>query len=100
MRSHLLDIQYAARRHATCAGISETSSQIIEADGDDAGWLLTTTLPHEVRLVEIMVVPERRGQASGPPPSNRAAIALYERLGFRRIDGDEVQYFMEYSPPS
>lgn len=32
--------------------------------------------------------------------TNRAAIALYERLGFHRIAGDEVQHLMEYNPPS
>jgi ribosomal protein S18 acetylase RimI-like enzyme len=121
MRSHLLDIQYAARRRAHGAGFSESSSQIIQTDGADAGWLVTTTLPDEVRLVEIMVVPERRGQGVGTAAirqvldaaaeaakpvrlavnvTNRAAIGLYERLGFHRIDGDEVQHFMEYSPPS
>ena len=121
MRSHLLDIQYAARRHPHGAGIPETSSQIIQADGADAGWVVTTTLPQEVRLVEIMVLPEwrRRGvgtaairqllsdaAAAGVPlrlrvnVTNRAAIALYERLGFRRIDGDEVQHLMECSPRS
>lgn len=117
MRSHLLEFQYAARRHFHGAGLAETSSQIIEADGADAGWLVTTTLPHEVRLVEIMVLPEWHGRgvgtaairqvlaaaaAAGKPvrlsvnATNHAAIALYERLGFRRIDGDEVQHVMEY----
>jgi len=121
MRSHLLDIQYAARRHPHGAAFSETSSQIIEADGADAGWFVTTTLPHEVRLVEIMVVPARRGRGVGTAAirqllaaaaeagkpvrlsvsvTNHAAIGLYERLGFRRIDSDEVQHFMQYSPQS
>jgi ribosomal protein S18 acetylase RimI-like enzyme len=120
MRSHLLDIQYAARRHSHGAVIPETSSHIIQADGADAGWLVTTALPHEVRLVEIMVLPEWRGRGVGTATirqllsdaaaactpvrlrvnvTNRAAIALYERLGFRRIDGDEVQHLMEYSSP-
>jgi ribosomal protein S18 acetylase RimI-like enzyme len=121
MRTHLLDMQYLARRHSRGAGLPETSSQIIQADGADAGWLVTTDLPHEVRLVEIMVLPERRGQGVGTTAirqllagataarkpvrlsvnvTNRAAIALYERLGFRRIDGDEVQHVMECCPPS
>lgn len=120
MRSHLLGIQYAARRHSRSAGLPETSSQIIQADGADAGWLVTTALPQEVRLVEIMVLPERRSQGVGTATilqllaaaaaagksvrlnvnvTNRAAIALYERLGFRRINGDEVQHVMEHSPP-
>ena len=118
MRSHLLDIQYSSRRHSQGARLPETSSQIIQADRADAGWLLTTTLPQEVRLVEIMVLPDRRGRgigttairqllaaatAAGKPVrlivnvTNRGAIALYERLGFRRTDGDAVQQVMEFS---
>ncbi len=80
------------------------------------GWIVVTTMPHEVRLVEIMVGAEFRGrgigsavigevlasaESAGRPVrlhvnvTNIAAIRLYERLGFRRIDGDEVQHLME-----
>lgn len=119
VRTHLLEIQYTARRQSPSIKVPEAASQVIEADGEDAGWVLVTTMPHEVRLVEIMVLPELRGRgigagairgivesaaAAGKPVrlnvnvTNRAAIGLYERFGFRRIDGNEVQQAMEYSP--
>jgi ribosomal protein S18 acetylase RimI-like enzyme len=91
-------------------------SQIIRFDGADVGWVVVNTLPDEVRLIEIMVIPELRGRGigtavvreilaaggdAGKPVRlsvnlmNRAAIRLYERLGFRRTGGDEAQQFME-----
>jgi ribosomal protein S18 acetylase RimI-like enzyme len=105
MRSHLLDIQYMVRRQA--------AGQVIQANGEDAGWVVVKTMPHEVRLVEIMVLPELRGRgigtaaireilaSAGKPVrlnvnvTNRAAIRLYERLGFRKVEHNEVQWLME-----
>jgi ribosomal protein S18 acetylase RimI-like enzyme len=118
MRSHLLGVQYAGRRQSHRVNYPASVSHVIEADGTDAGWLVLHTMPDEVRVVDIMVLPALRGQgigmavlrgilasaaASGKPVrlnvyiTNHAAIRLYERLGFRRIGGDEVQHFMEAS---
>jgi ribosomal protein S18 acetylase RimI-like enzyme len=116
MRSHLLEIQYAARRQSHSANYPEAASRVILADGSEAGWVVVTVLPHEVRLVEIMILAQQRGKgigtavirgvladagAEGKPVrlhvnvTNHAAIRLYERLGFRRTAGNEVQHLME-----
>jgi ribosomal protein S18 acetylase RimI-like enzyme len=116
MRGHLLGIQVDARRQSHRANYPDAASYVIEADGRDAGWIVVMTMPHEVRLVEIMVAAEFRGQgigsaaigevlaaaeSAGKPVrlhvnvTNGGAIRLYERLGFRRIDGNEVQHLME-----
>ena len=108
MRSQLLAVQCAGRRHAS-------AGNIIEADGSDAGWVVLTTLETEVFLMEIMVLPELRGRgigtaairgilaqatAEGKPVrlnvnvTNHGAIRLYQRLGFRKIGGDDVQQLM------
>jgi ribosomal protein S18 acetylase RimI-like enzyme len=121
MRSHLLSVQYTARRQLHRANFPEAASYVVDADGADAGWTVVTTMPHEIQLVEIMVLPELRGKgigtaairqvlataaAAGKPVrlnvnvTNRAAIGLYQRLGFRRIEGDEVQHIMECRPHS
>ena len=113
MRSHLLGVQYTARRHMDHP---EAVSHVIQAEGVDAGWTLVNTMPHEVRLIEIMIAPELRGRgiatavideilttaaSAGKPVRlnvnvmNQGAIRLYERLGFRKIDQDAVQYLME-----
>jgi GNAT superfamily N-acetyltransferase len=115
MRIHLLQIQFAARRHAGLASHPGSQSWIIEADGAPAGWLVQAVMPHETRIVEIMVLPELRGQGIGSAAlqaviakatgavrlkvneTNSAAIRLYERLGFRRIEQDELQWLMEHS---
>jgi ribosomal protein S18 acetylase RimI-like enzyme len=116
MRSHLLSVQYTARRQLNRAKFPEAVSFVVAADGADAGWAVVTTMPHEIQLVEIMILPELRGKgigtaairqvlataaAAGKPVrlnvnvTNHAAIGLYQRLGFRRIEGDEVQHVME-----
>ena len=116
MREHLLGIQYQGRRQSHRVNYPDAASEVIEADGRDAGWIVVMTMQHEVRLVEIMVAAEFRGQgigsaaigdvlaaaeSAGKPVrlhvnvTNGGAIRLYERLGFRRIDGNEVQHLME-----
>ena len=119
MRSHLLGIQYEGRRRSYQAIYPETESSVIQADGADAGWVVVAALSHEVYLAEIMVLPALRGRgiaaaviggilatargAERPVrlrvnTTNQTAIRLYERLGFRRIEGDEVQQVMECFP--
>jgi ribosomal protein S18 acetylase RimI-like enzyme len=116
MRSHLLGIQYTARRQSHRTNFPEGASYIIDADGTDAGWIVVTALPQQIQLVEIMVLQELRGRGIGTAAirqvlasaaaaakpvrlsvnvTNHAAIGLYQRLGFHRIDGDEVQHIME-----
>ena len=119
MRNHLLDIQYNARRHSGRPTSPQSASYIIEADAEDAGWLVTTTLPDEIWLAEIMVLNALRGKGIGTAvirgiladaaqiqvrarlnvnKTNHGAIRLYERLGFRPIDGNEVRQVMECLP--
>lgn len=119
MRTHLLGIQYDGRRLFLRTNFPGAATCIIQADGIDAGWTVAATFQDEVRLVEIMVAPELRNRgigsaairvflaeavSTGKPlrlhvnAMNRQALALYERLGFRRVDevnGNEVQYFLE-----
>jgi ribosomal protein S18 acetylase RimI-like enzyme len=119
MRSHLLGIEYTARRQPHRMNFPGAASQVIEADGKDSGWTVVITMPHEVRLVEIMVLPQLRGRGIGAAAirgilaaaaetgkpvrlnvnvTNQAAVRLYERLGFRRSGGDDVQHIMEWPP--
>ena len=116
MREHLLEIQYTARRRAAHVNFPGGESRIILADAQNVGWVVVADLEDEVRLVEIMVLSEHRGKRigsaiidellaaaarAGKPARlnvavlNSRAIALYQRLGFTRIGGDEVQHVME-----
>jgi ribosomal protein S18 acetylase RimI-like enzyme len=119
MRSHLLQLQYQNRRMGPRAGFPAGESHIILLDGEPAGWLFLANMDHEIHIVEIMVLPECRSRGvgaeaighvlalaspAGKPVRltvnvlNAGAIRLYERLGFRRIGGNDVQHEMEARP--
>lgn len=108
--------QQVAVRHASAAGaFPRGESRILQLDGQGAGWLYFARLESELRLVEVVIENRLRGRgigtaavrhvietANGLPVrlhvrvSNTGARRLYERLGFRRIAGDEVNVVMEY----
>ncbi len=121
VRAPLISLQYQARRSGARAAAGDVASQIIVADGEDAGWLLVADLGNEMRIIEIAVLPLRRGQGIGSAAlgaileraagerkavtltvngTNTRAIRLYERLGFRVADGDQVQSRMAWTPPA
>jgi ribosomal protein S18 acetylase RimI-like enzyme len=121
LRSQILDMEYARRRHANRTNDPEVQSSVIQVDGVDAGWIVLVTMPDHLYLSEIMILPELRGGGigtvaigqvlskageAGKPVRlrvnvmNPRAARLYERVGFRRIDGDEVQHVMECRPPT
>jgi ribosomal protein S18 acetylase RimI-like enzyme len=117
MRSHLLGVQCAGRRQSRRVDFPDAASYVIQADGENAGWLVVASMPEEMHIVDFMILPQMRGRGlgtaairkilstaadAGKPvrlsvnPMNRGAIRLYERLGFRKIGQDEVQHFMEH----
>jgi len=119
LRTSVVRLQYDARRSAARAASGAVTSEIITADGEDAGWLLTADLPAELRIVEIMILPQRRGRGLGSAAidrvldragrdhkpvrlvvscTNARAIRLYERLGFTIAASDTVQQEMESTP--
>ena len=120
IRDNLLDMQYRARRNSIRANFPQAESLLVLLDGQNAGWLVVDgtegTQKDELRLVEILLLPDHRGKGVGSQlirdllltaerahlplrlsvdVRNAAAIRLYERLGFRRIAGDEIRHFME-----
>ena len=116
VRSQVLEVQYALRR-AIGDEYTGVSSEVILVDGLKAGWLVIAECSGQIRLVEIMLAAEFRSQGVGSSIirkvlaaargagknvrlcvrlSNSRALALYERLGFQRVDGDEALQEMEY----
>jgi GNAT superfamily N-acetyltransferase len=118
VRDQLLDMQYRVRRQGVEGNYPGADRSIILADGAEAGWLVVARSAEELRVVEIAVLPDLRGKGIGAAAlgavlvesdrtgiparlnvniANRAA-RLYERLGFTRTGGNEVQHFMERMP--
>jgi GNAT superfamily N-acetyltransferase len=114
MRTHLVGMQCSLRLQSVRSRFPDGESRIVLIDGEDAGWLYLAHLPDELRLVEIMLVAGQRNRgagtavltkvieaAAGKPVRlyvnvmNVRATRFYERIGFRRIAGDDVQHFME-----
>ena len=119
MRTHQLGIQYTSRRQSHRDNYPGAGNRIAESGGQRAGWVVTAILPDEVRLVDIIVPQALRGRGIGAAvigailteaatlnkpvrlhvnTANAGAIRLYERFGFKRIDGDELRHFMEARP--
>jgi ribosomal protein S18 acetylase RimI-like enzyme len=116
MRTQLLDMQYSARRQSLRNRFPQGESCIVLFDGMEAGWLFVARLKEEVRLADILILPEYRGKGAGNAlirqligtagrlpvrlsvdAGNTRAARLYERLGFLRTGGDEVHLEMEYT---
>ncbi|HWB86804.1 MAG TPA: GNAT family N-acetyltransferase [Bryobacteraceae bacterium] len=115
MRSSLLESQYRARLEGLRANFPNASRAIVLVDERPAGWMAISETDHEIRLVDIVLLPEYRGQGIGTAliqqllaDSDRTgkpvrltvrldnrARRLYQRLGFRRIGGDELHDTME-----
>jgi ribosomal protein S18 acetylase RimI-like enzyme len=116
MREQILTMQVRLRLGSVRANYSDGSSEIILLNGQPVGWVFICETRGELRLVEIVVLSECRGQGIGAATigeiiaraeraskpvrlrvdaMNTSAFRLYERLGFRRTGGDEVQHEME-----
>src|SRR5215472_6852228 len=92
--------------------------RIILQDGRPIGQLIVMRSATEIRLADIALLPEYRGsgigsrligdlfteaRGSGRPltlhvEKTSRAVALYERLGFQRIDETGFHYKMEWQP--
>jgi ribosomal protein S18 acetylase RimI-like enzyme len=118
MRDQLLEIQYRIRRQGIAANYGDAGLSVIAVGDEPVGWIVGLWSDAELYIVEIAILPPWRGQGIGATvlsnvlaesdrrglPArlnvniNNRAVRLYERLGFRRTDGTEVQHFMVRDP--
>ncbi|HEX2987614.1 MAG TPA: GNAT family N-acetyltransferase [Chloroflexota bacterium] len=119
-REAFLTSQYAAQRHHYLTHYSNASFQVILQGGQPAGRLYVARWEHEIRIMDVAVLPEHRNAGIGSAlikalqeeagrdkksvtihveMFNRAA-RLYERLGFCNKALNGVYWLMEWTPPS
>ncbi len=92
--------------------------QIIMVDGHRAGRLYVHKREEEIRIIDISLLPEYRGQGVGSHDLNQIleeakknnlsvtihvesfnpVLHLYERLGFCLVEDKGIYYFMKWSP--
>lgn len=119
IRQPLLEMQLNARRQGHAAQYPHAESSIVLADEAMAGQIIVARSETEIRLVDICIAPDFRGQGIGTMlirdllteanvtrrvvglqvTSHNPALRLYERLGFQRTGGDEVVFEMTSGQP-
>ena len=115
-----LRVQFDAQHQAYQETYRGGDFQVILRDGEPIGRLYLARWAREIRIVDIALLPEHRragigstilkdilaeGARSGKRVSIHVemfnpALALYERLGFRKLREHGVYYFMEWLPES
>jgi GNAT superfamily N-acetyltransferase len=116
VRAPLLEIQYRARRAGYRDAFPGATEEIVQRDGEAAGWLVTARDAESIRVVDIALLPQERGKGLGTACIRdlqaeaehtgrplrlsvvrfSAAARLYQQLGFRVTGGDEIRYAMEW----
>src|SRR4051812_28055891 len=115
MRDHLLGVQYTARRAGARERYPVLDSRIVLADAKPVGWLVVANEGEAFEVIDVILLAAYRRHGIGSAVlrqilaeadhlgrpvrlsvrHNSPAIRLYERLGFRRCGGDELQDYME-----
>jgi ribosomal protein S18 acetylase RimI-like enzyme len=113
-------MQFAAQSAHYAQHYTGMSSDVILVDGEPAGRLLVARWRDEIRIVDIALLPAFRARGAGSellrelmdeateiskPLSihverDNRALALYERLGFRRVGETGVHLRMQWDPPA
>lgn len=113
-----LDSQFAAQYEHYAAHYPTCERNLIEVGGEPAGRLWIDEWPDQIRLVDIALMPEWRGQGigeslvrevleratkAGKPVTIHVerfnpALQMYERLGFANVDTNGVYFLMKWLP--
>ena len=116
--SEFLDLQYEAQQRFLENEYKRPIDQVVLRNGEPVGRLMFEPREHEIRCVDIAVMPEHRNSGIGAyllcELQNEAkrlrkplrlqvirfnrAIGLFERLGFQRISETGTHFQMEWTP--
>lgn len=119
-REAFLRSQFAAMRKGYATAFPQAQFAIILVDHQPAGRLVVNRAEHEIRIVDMALLPAHRNRGVGTAImkglfaetakagkrlrlrvlKHSAAVRLYQRLGFRPLEDEEVYYHMEWSQTS
>ena len=111
-----LVMQFQAQHTFYMQEFAGSSFDIIEQDGEPIGRLYVDRRRDEIRIIDIALLPPRRGHGIGARylqglqaearerglslrihvESNNPAMRLYTRLGFRKVETNGVYWLMEW----
>lgn len=114
-----LDQQFAAQFAHYATHYPTCERHIVERDGRSVGRLWVDEWRDQIRLVDIALMPEARGQGIGSMLLRQVmdrgaaagksltihveafnpALALYRRLGFEQVDTNGAYLLMRWTPP-
>lgn len=112
--------QFHAQSSHYAVHFPDASFDIVEFRGEPVGRLYIDRRDDEIRLIDIALVSEHRGQGLGSElmseilaegsrsqlpvrihvEHNNPAMRLYKRLGFRKLEEQGVYWLMEWTPVS
>jgi GNAT superfamily N-acetyltransferase len=118
-RKVFLDSQFKAMRRGYAGQFPQGEFSVLMLGEKPIGLMVVNRAEHELRLVDIALLPEHRGQGIGTYWLNKLAQeaalkqkpfrlhvfkgsrpwSLYERLGFVKIDEDGPYEHLEWLPP-
>ena len=110
--------QFEAQHRYYQEAFKKAVFDLLLLDGEPAGRLYIDRREDEIRLIDIALLPEHRGnglggklmadvlaegQKAGKPvrihvERNNPALRLYHRLGFRSVEDQGVYFLMEWRP--
>lgn len=117
-KQSFVDMQFQAQHSHYQKHFPEAAYQIVEQAGRPIGRLYLDRRPDELRIIDIALLPEKRGGGiggalmgqildeagvTGKPvrihvERNNPAMHLYDRLGFRKVEDQGVYWLMEWRP--
>lgn len=117
-KSGFIDFQFNAQHAYYMNVYKDAEFQIIESGSTGIGRLYLWETEHQIRIVDIAILPEHRGKGIGSKILSdlirqselsgkklnihvehfNPALRLYERLGFKKTDDTGVYLFMERTP--
>jgi ribosomal protein S18 acetylase RimI-like enzyme len=119
IRDVTLRIQFEAQRRGYAERWPSATTEFLTHGGVRAGWVTVDRAAPSIHVVDIAVVPERRGQGIGMAAlralldegerdarrvtlsvsrSNLSAMRLYSRLGFQPTGGNDLDLHLEWRP--